>query len=324
MSASVPRIVDHRWIPPSIAAGLIAMAGCLARPDAPQADQSVDADNSPFKVPVQANRTSNFDRPAQRLVVEFSVFRWTAPKGVFTDADSIIWKRVAGVLSSSNTTMHLADSGFRAAIGRESDRSELVDALKELAESVDLRSVIDQVVPDVSRAAEIGIGQLPSRTLTVFYQNGEGRAVGYDFKDARPKLLLSFGMRADNLREVVLRIVPAIDEPPGPPKWVGVAGGGFQQIQEERRKVFTDMEFSATIPEDGFLLIGGMPIIYERPYLGRAFFVEQPAAGMDDESTRESIFIICPVIHTVADRLGVESAPLGSPVGNERGATDGK
>ena len=165
---------------------------------------------------------------------------------------------------------------------------------------------------------------MPALTLTVFYQKREGRAVGYDFKDARPKLLLSFGMRADNLREVVLRIVPAIDEPPGPPKWVGVAGGGFQQIQEERRKVFTDMEFSATIPEGGFLLIGGMPIIYERPYLGRAFFLEQPAAGMDDESTRESVFIICPVIHTVADRLGGESAPLGSPAGNERGATDGK
>jgi hypothetical protein len=103
-----------------------------------------------------------------------------------------------------------------------------------------------------------------------------------------------------------------------------VPGGGFQQIQEERRKVFTDLEFSATIPEDGFLLIGGMPIIYERPYLGRAFFVEQPANGMDEEATRESIFIICPVIHTVADRLGVVSAPLGSPADNERGATDGK
>lgn len=291
-------------------------SGCLFKDADSETPPPVDPENSPFKVPVQTNRTSNFARPAQRLVVEFDLHRYTAPRGVFTAEDSIVWKIISGGLPASKMTLHLADSGFRAAVGRESDRKPLADALADLRDKVDLRSDSDRLIPDVSRATHFGIGQVTSPLITVFYQNGEGRVVGYDFRDARPRLFLTFGMRVDNLREVILRLVPAIEEPPGPPKWVGTPGGGFQQVQEERRRFFEELALTATIPEGGILVLGGTPIIYDRPYVGRAFFLDPPTGDVRDEATRESVYIICPVIRTVTDRLGGSSEPL-EPVTNQ-------
>lgn len=306
-----------------MAVSVCGAAGCLNSDAEPETPQPVDPENSPFKIPVQANRTSDFARPAQRLVVEFDLHRYTAPRGVFTANDSIIWKIVSGGLPTSKTTLHLADSGFRAAVGRESDRKPLADALADLRDKVDLRSDSDRLIPDVSRATHFGIGQLASPLITVFYQNGEGRVVGYDFRDARPRFFLTFGMRVDNLREIILRVVPAVEEPPGPPKWVGMQGGGFQQVQEERRRFFEELALTATIPEGGILVLGGTPIVYDRPYVGRAFFLDPPSGDVRDGATRESIYIICPVIRTVTDRLGVGTEPLEATTTEENRRTGG-
>lgn len=316
MSVSVAQANYHRTFQYVLGLWFLTFSGCLDKRTDSAAPPPVDPDNSPFKAPIQSNRTSNFGTSAQRLVVEFNVHWFTASRGVFSAEDSVIWKIVTGALPESSSTLHLADSGFRAAIGRSSDRKPLADALAGLEDSGKLRSeTTDRLIPDASRSASFGIGQIALRTLTVFYQDIEGRAIGYDFRDASPKFYLSYGMRADNLREVILRLVPAIEEPPGPPKWVGKLGEGFQQIQEERRTMFIEMALTATIPEDGLLLMGGTPIIYERPYLGRAFFIEQTT---DNKMARESIFIVSPVIRTVTDRFGTPAKSLDATNGIER------
>lgn len=244
--------------------------------------------------------SSIFDRPLTRLVVEFKVLRISAPRGAFT-GDSEIWKRVPGPLPTAAMTQQLADNGFRAAIGRESDRKPLLDALDVMRARVDLRAVPDQAVPDANKLIELELGACDPR-LALFFHDPQGRLRGMDFESAKAKLLVSFEMRTSNLHEVTLKVIPALEEPPGPPRWVMSAEGSAQQVPEERRHVFQEVVLTAQIPEGGFLLLGAGDIVYDLPYLGRPFFLEREAKDSGDgPSWRESIYIISPVIRSLTE-----------------------
>ncbi|HVP10197.1 MAG TPA: hypothetical protein VMV94_03310 [Phycisphaerae bacterium] len=258
--------------------------------------------------------SSIFDRQPQRLVVEFKVHRFWAPSGTFSSNDAMLWKLVTGPLPEAATTFRLADNGFRAVVGRESDRAALRGWLDELQ---GVRSALDTALPDASRAVELEVGPCQPRQ-TVFYYDRQGLLHGLDFVDAKARFKLTFEMRSPNLHEVWLEVVPEIEEPPGPPKWT-ITPQGAKQEPQERRHTFTELTFSAQIPQGGFLLVGPAQAAVQRPLLGTPFFLEPAAnAGSPEEEEypgqgRESIYIISPII-----RSQTQQSPAGA-----RGARSG-
>lgn len=232
-----------------------------------------------------------FTRTLQRLVVEFKVHRFSAPEGTFTKNDGL-WKVVAGAVADAATAMRLADNGFRAAVGQESDRA----AISRWLESVEgVRSSLDVTTPDASRAVEIEVGPCPPR-LTVFHYDRRGVLHGQDFSDAKARFRLSFEMRSPNLREVRLELIPEIEEPPGPPKWV-ITEEGARQVPVEQRHPFVELAFSATIPEHGFLLLGPASSMGARRSLAaQPFLIEELSTADGGVERRESIYIISPIV----------------------------
>lgn len=315
LTQRIPRFTLKFHTPaPAAIAMVILLTGC-PRPSNPEPipTPTADPDDSPLiqRQPSSAGN-SIFDRPMTRLAVEIKVHRISAPRGVFT-GDAEIWKKVNGPVPAAAMTQQLTDNGFRAAIGRESDRKPLLETLDALQEKVDLRAVPDQAVPDANKLVELELGPCEPR-LTLFYHPPHGGLRGMDFVGAKAKLLLAFEMRSANLHEVTLKVVPALEEPPGPPRWVMSAEGAAQQIPEERRHVFDDVVLTAQIPEGGFLLLGAGDIVYDLPYLGRPFFLQQevpPAdAAGDTPHWRESIYIISPIIRSHTDRGETRGPPL--------------
>ena len=240
-----------------------------------------------------------FDRRPQRLAVEFKVHRFSAPSGTFSQNDAEIWKIATGSLPDAAATFRLADNGFRAAVGRESDRAALRGWLDELQ---GIRSALDTATPDAARSVEVEIGPCMPRQ-TVFYYDRRGMLHGLDFVNAKARFKLAFEMRSPNLHEVWLEVVPELEEPPGPPKWV-ITPQGAKQEPEERRNTFGELAFSAEIPEGGFLLLGPTPTVRQRPLLANPFFLEEPentdtaGGGPSAPETRESIYIISPIIRS--------------------------
>ncbi|HKQ48696.1 MAG TPA: hypothetical protein VJZ71_11555 [Phycisphaerae bacterium] len=292
---------------------LVLAGGCPPPPNPdPIPTPPADLNDNPLiqRQPSSAGN-SIFDRPMTRLAVEIKVHRISAPRGVFT-GDAEIWKKVNGPVPAAAITQQLTDNGFRAAVGRESDRKPLLDTLDLLREKVDLRAVPDQTVPDASKLVELELGPCEPR-LTLFYHPPHGGLRGMDFVGATAKLLLAFEMRSANLHEVTLKVVPALEEPPGPPRWVINADGTAEQVPEQRRHVFDDVVLTAQIPEGGFLLLGAGDIVYDLPYLGRPFFLQQevrPAEAAGETHWRESIYIISPIIRSQTDRVETRGADL--------------
>ncbi|MBN2563830.1 MAG: hypothetical protein JXQ75_23190 [Phycisphaerae bacterium] len=250
-----------------------------------------------------ARVSSVFDRPLQRLSVDFKVLRYSAPKGTFTE-DSGLWKLVTGPLLDASMALRAADNGLRAATGRESDRVPLREFLDGID---DLRSTLDYAHPDATRHVELDLGPCETR-LVVFYYGQRGALRGLDFLDARAKLRLAFEMGSVNLREVWLELAPEIEEPPGPLRWE-ITRETARQVPEERRHTFTEVSFAAKIPEGGFLLLGPTEEVYERRLLGRAFFVEVSQNGVDGAAKlRESIYVISPIIRSHTERRPGETA----------------
>lgn len=254
-----------------------------------------------------ADETSIFGRPAQRLLIEFSVHRISAPAGTFT-RDESLWRIAGGSLPSAGVALDLVANGIRSAVGRESDRAAMKAVFDKL---VNIRAVDAQALPDPNRVIEIEVGPCEPRQ-TVFYYDHRGQVHGLDFQDGKSRFRLVYELRYTDLHEVWLELVPEIEEPPGPPKWVIHSEGRAEQVEEERRHPFTDLAFSAKIPPGGFLLLGPTAAIYDRPLLGRALFVESTAEGED--ATRESVYVISPVIRTVEQRP-VPGSSAGRPGG---------
>jgi hypothetical protein len=240
-----------------------------------------------------------FDRRPQRLAVEFKVHRFSAPGGTFSQNDTEIWKIVTGSLPDAAATLRLTDNWFRAVVGRESDRAALRGWLDELQ---GIRSALDTATPDAARSVEVEIGPCNPRQ-TVFYYDRRGLLHGLDFVNAKARFKLAFEMRSPNLHEVWLEVVPELEEPPGPPKWV-ITPQGARQEPEERRHPFGELAFAAEIPDGGFLLLGPTPAVRERPLLANPFFLEETekvdtaTGGQNSPEVRESIYIISPIIRS--------------------------
>lgn len=248
-----------------------------------------------------------FSPKPQRLVVEFKVHRFSAPAGTFTKSNGL-WELVTGAAGDARTTLRLSDNGFRAAVGRESDRAALTRSLEAVD---DMRSALDETTPDASKAVEIEVGPCPPHQ-TVFYYDRRGVLHGLDFLDAKARFRLSFAIYSPNLREVRLDVVPEIEEPPGPPKWV-ITEQGAMQKPVERRHPFEDLTISATIPQNGFLLLGPAPDVANRASLvARPFFIEQTPKADGTIAIRESIYVVSPIIRTYSPPARSPAQPSGA------------
>ncbi len=236
---------------------------------------------------------SVFERPMERLSIEFSVLRISAPRGAFTEDDRI-WKLVTGSLPQAASTLHLADNGFRASVGRNSDRRALRRFLDSLPE---LRTALDHATPDTSRLVELEVGRCDLRQTVFYYEEG-GRLRGLDFENAQASFLVTFEMRSVNLREVWLSLTPELEEPSRQKKWV-ITEQGAREVPVERKHAFTAITLNVNVPEDGFLLLGPTRTVYDRPLLGRPFFIEKTVDREDGSiSWRESVYVVSPVVRS--------------------------
>ncbi len=290
---------------------LILVSGCDGlSPRLKDAGEPHDTPAENELMPVPTPQTSGrdasvFERPLQRLVVEFKVHRFTAPRGAFSE-DSRLWKLVTGKLPQADQRLRLADNGFRAAVGRESDRFPL----REWLDSLDrVTSASDMSVPDASKLVDLDVGPCDPR-LVVFHYDAAGGLSGHEFVQAKARFRIAFELRPPDLQTSILTIVPEIEEPPGPLRWI-ITEAGARQVPEERRHSFEDLTFRAEIPAGGFLLLGPAESMYDQPLLSRAFFSGVvPAAGTpEDSGERESVFVISPIIraYTEAERTAREN-----------------
>jgi hypothetical protein len=247
---------------------------------------------------VPVTDASPYDRPAERLILELKVLRYTAPKGSFS-GDSPVWKSVEGIVTDAATTLRLSDNGFRAAIGRDSDRKPLSNVLADIP---DILVGKDDISPDTAHVVELVIGPCPARKA-VFYYDEVGKLHGLEFVDAKSIFRMNLELRSTHLRDVWMRVLPRIEEPPGPAKWV-ITPEGARQIPQERVRDFTHLAFETTIREGGFLMLGPTDALYRTPLVGGAFFSTQasnPAPGTSP--VRESLYIISPIVRSVAARV---------------------
>lgn len=250
-----------------------------------------------------------FDRPAQRLTVEFTLHRISARKGTFT-TDEGVWKLVAGPLANAEMSLRLAANGFRGAIGRESDRATL---LAELSKLPDHRIALDHATPDASKLVELDLGP-PLPAMTLFSFDDSGGMEGHDYTGPSARFRMAYGLRPANLKEVMLELVPEIEEPPGPRRWVKPPDGPPREEEEERKTTFPALAFSARIPPGGFLLVGPTPAIHDLPVIARPFFVEELQSPTGDSvDVRESIYVISPLVRAYSQARSPEARGPGEP-----------
>ncbi len=281
----------------------ICVSGCTLGKHPPESPPTGQAAGTGSTNGGDAPASSVFDRPAQRMTIEFNVHRVSAPRGTFDDK-SDLWRIINGQLPDADSVLKLAANGFRAALGRESDRQALVDYLKSVPEPL---TVPDHAIPDVSRMVEIEIG--PCAPLqSVFYYDERGGLHGMEFQDAKAKFNIAFEIRAAELSEVWLKVIPELEEPPSPPKWEISEDGHARQVPQLRQRMFDEIAFLAKIPEGGLLVLGPTQSVYDQPLLGRPFFVQLDDKDPVDGKMRESIYIINPVIRTGSNQGSASTA----------------
>lgn len=288
--------------------GALLSLACLDRnkPAPDQDSEPADTTLAPVKMPeldVREGPRAVFSRPLQRLVVEFRVHLISGPSGTFGDG-SPLWAIASGVLPDAATMPRIFSNGFRAAVGRESDRAALMEYLDGV-EGLKMR--MDQAMPNVDRPVTIELG--PCRPWeSVFYYDLRGELHGLDLVEASARLILRFEMRSINLKEVWIDVTPELEEPPGPMRWVRDADGELIERPELRRHTLSDLRIAAQIPEGGFLVLGASPIVVETPVIGRSFFLEE---GGDEAGgtagPRERIYVISPIVRFL--ETDVSAAP---------------
>lgn len=279
------------WLALSACAGCLEPTGNGSHSGGRTGGQSATPVSSNHPSTPEQPGASVFDRPLRQIRVEFGVMRVTAPQGAFTD-DATLWSLVRGALPDAPTAMRLQDNGFRVAIGRDSDRAAIKERLEKLT---DPRSALDRAIPNESRLVDLDLGACTPQS-SVFYFDGGGQMHGCHYEDARARFRLAYEIRSTNLREVWIQLVPEVEEPPGPPRWV-IRPEGARLEPEERRRMFRDLAFSASIPEGGFLMLGPTQDMARQPLLAR-LFLQQREAGEDGERIRESLYLISPILRT--------------------------
>ncbi len=239
-----------------------------------------------------------FDRPMRRLSILFNVVRVSAPRGTFT-ADDGVWRFAATPLADEAATLRLRDNGIRAAVGRASDAAALEQWLDGIA---DRRTATDQLRPNASRLVDLELGPCDPQQ-TVWHVQQTGRLKGRLFVDAQARFKMAYELRSPSLDDVWVRIMPELEEPPGPPTWK-ITPEGARQVRERRRHPFRDLIFEAMIPKGGFLLLGPTADVYDLPLAGRPFFIRR-AAGPQGAAPqmRESIYVIRPMVAGGGDPL---------------------
>lgn len=259
--------------------------------------------SSPRQDTDQTVVNSVFNRPLTRLVVDFQVHRISGAPGSF-GTDSPLWKIVTVGLPDAEASLRLSANGFRAAVGRESDRPALGSFIEGVG---DLHTAMDRVTPDASKSVYLELGPCDSQ-LSVFFYDRQGNLHGLGFVDATARFKLAFEMRSSNLKEVWLRLLPELHEPPGPPQWKKGPDGEFHETPEVRGRSFEELAFSARIPEGGFLLLAPTPAVQERPLLAKPFFVNAKPDRQNTGEARESIYVISPIVRSYAQGMGGRGA----------------
>ncbi len=264
---------------------------------------TVGPDGLPIWHDDDAGAGSIFNRPLSRLVVDFKVHRISGSPGSF-GTDSRLWKIMTVGLPDAEASLRLSANGFRVAVGRESDRPALRAFIEDVGE---LHTVMDRVTPDASKSVYLELGPCDSHQ-SVFFYDRQGNLHGLGFVNATARFRLAFEMRSSNLKEVWLRLLPELREPPGPPQWKKGPDGEYYQAPEQRGRSFVELAFSAKIPEGGFLLLAPTPEVHERPLLARPFFTDaRPDRPGTTTVGRESIYIISPIVRSLTRGLRVRA-----------------
>ena len=267
------------------------------RPTSEPVDPTAEEDDEPTEDDAMDAPGVPGEQPIRRVSVRLNVLRVTAPSGSFSK-NTAIWKTVVGGLADAAAAACLRDNGVRAAIGRDSDRAALQALLDDVP---DHRSAVDTLLPDMTRLVELTLGPCEPNQR-VFHYDRAGHLHGDEFENAKVRLRIAYEVRSARLDDVMLQLMPELEEPPGPMKWV-ITDAGAAQVEEERRHSFRELVFGGTIPPGGFLMLGPTPDIYQQPLLGKAMFVDSNRGDEADEEPRESLLVISPIV-TSADRPG--------------------
>jgi len=248
---------------------------------------------------------SIFDRRPERLIVELQVHRIEAPAGVFGE-DSPVWKIASSPIASAAADLRLRSNGFLAAVGRDSDRNDLLAFMESLPKPA---IATDRVQPDSSKLVDIEIGEHKG-TLTLFHFDESGSLRGLEVEQPRVRFRMRCEFRSLNLRDVWLEIMPELEEPPGAPKWVIGPDERARLVPQERRHTFKSVAFGVEIPKGGFLLLGATGEVYETPLLAKPFFLAEAGETKDGvQRYRESVYVIRPIIRSVSLDAGREETP---------------
>ena len=266
-------------------------------PTSEPVDPTEEESDDPGEDEAMAGPAAPGEQPIRRVSVRLNVLRVTAPTGSFSKHPSI-WKTVVGSLADAGAAACLRDNGIRSAIGRDSDRAALQALLDDVP---DHRSAVDPLIPDMTRLVELTLGPCDPHQR-VFHYDRAGKLHGDEFENAKVVLRIAYEVRSARLDDVMLQLMPEIEEPPGPMKWV-ITDSGAAQVEEERRHSFRELVFGGTIPPGGFLMLGPTPDIYQQPLLGRAIFVDTNRTDEGEAEPRESLLLISPIV-TSADRQG--------------------
>ncbi len=272
---------------------VVQMSDSPFRPTSEPVDPTAEENDDPGEDDVIESPIGSGEQPIRRVTVRLNVLRVTAPTGAFT-RNTAIWRTVVGGMADAC----LRDNGVRAAIGRDSDRAALEALLDDVP---DHRSAVDTLTPDMTRLVELTLGPC-EKNQRVFHYDRAGHLHGDEFENAKVRLRIAYEVRSARLDDVMLQLMPEVEEPPGPMKWV-ITDAGAAQVEEERRHSFRELVFGGTIPPGGFLMLGPTPDIYQQPLLGKAMFVDSNRSEDADEEPRESLLVISPIVSS-ADRPG--------------------
>lgn len=276
---------------------VVQMSDSPFRPTSEPVDPNAEEYEEPGEDEATESPIGSGDQPIRRVSVRLNVLRVTAPMGAFTK-NTAIWRTVVGGMADAGAAACLRDNGVRAAIGRDSDRAALEALLDDVP---DHRSAVDTLTPDMTRLVELTLGPC-EKNQRVFHYDRAGHLHGDEFENAKVRLRIAYEVRSARLDDVMLQLMPEVEEPPGPMKWV-ITDAGAAQVEEERRHSFRELVFGGTIPPGGFLMLGPTPDIYQQPLLGKAMFVDSNRSDDADEEPRESLLLISPIV-TSAERPG--------------------
>lgn len=236
-----------------------------------------------------------FARRPERLIVELEVHRIEAPAGVFGE-DSPLWKIASVPIASAAVQLRLRSNGFLAAVGRDSDRPDLVSYMESLPKPA---IATDRVQPDSARLIDIEIGRHKGN-VTLFHLDESGTLRGLELEDPTVRFRMRVAFRSANLRDIWLEVTPELEEPPGQPKWEIGPDERARLVPQERKHTFKSVTFGVEVPHGGFLLLGAASDVYTEPLLARPFFLTEIGKSDDGRQRyRESVYVIRPIIRAV-------------------------